>query len=64
MALDESRDDDEVFDHSGITYVIEKGLLERIKPVKVDFVTSAMGSGFNIVSNMKVNASCGGSCSC
>ena len=64
MALDESRDNDEVFDHSGITYVIEKGLLERIKPVKVDFINSPMGSGFNIESNMKKETSCGGSCSC
>jgi len=64
MALDESRDDDEIFDDRGITYVVQKELLEQVKPIKVDYVNSAMGSGFNIVSSMQVGASCGGSCSC
>jgi len=64
MALDESRDNDEVFDDRGITYVIEKSLYENVKPIKVDFVTTAMGAGFNILSSMQAGASCGESCSC
>ncbi|HKI47964.1 MAG TPA: hypothetical protein VKA69_01485 [Desulfobacteria bacterium] len=65
MALDESRENDEEFDDRGIKYVIENSLYDRVKPIKVDYVTSAMGSGFNIMSNMPVQpSSCGSSCSC
>jgi len=63
MALDESRDEDAIFDVEGLTYVIEKGLFERINPVKVDYVESPMGSGFSISSAMQRPDSCG-SCSC
>ncbi len=64
MALDEQRDNDAVFDDRGITYVIDKGLFEQIKPIKVDFVDSPFGSGFSIQSNMVMGAACGSSCSC
>jgi iron-sulfur cluster assembly protein len=69
MALDESKNDDETFDDRGLTYVIEKSLYENVKPIKVDYVSSAMGAGFNIASSMPAGASCGsggggGSCSC
>jgi len=65
MALDESRDDDQEFDDRGIKFVIENALYDRVKPITVDYVTSAMGSGFNIMSNMPVQpSSCGSSCSC
>jgi len=64
MALDESRENDQVFDDRGLTYVVEKALYENIKPIRVDYVNSAMGSGFNISSSMAIGQSCGGSCSC
>ena len=64
MALDEPRDNDELFDDRELNYVIEKDLFDRIKPVKVDYVNTPMGSGFNISSNMPVGAACGSSCSC
>jgi len=65
LALDESRDGDEVFDDRGITFVIEKEFYERIKPIKVDYMESVMGAGFSISSNMpKPDTSCGSSCSC
>jgi Fe-S cluster assembly iron-binding protein IscA len=64
MALDESRDNDEVFDDRGITYVVDKNFLEQVKPIKVDYINSPMGSGFSISSNMQMGGSCGGSCSC
>jgi iron-sulfur cluster assembly protein len=63
MALDESRENDEIFDDRGLTYIIDKGLYERVKPIKVDYVNTPMGSGFDIASNMKAS-SCGSSCSC
>jgi Fe-S cluster assembly iron-binding protein IscA len=64
LALDESKDNDEVFNDDGLTFVIEKEFFEKIKPVKVDFIESPMGAGFNIESSMpKPESSCG-SCSC
>ena len=65
MALDESRENDQEFDDRGLKFVIENSLYDRVKPITVDYVTSAMGSGFNIMSNMPVKpSSCGSSCSC
>ena len=61
MALDEPKDDDQVFEESGVTYVINKDLLEQVKPVNVDFVESPRGSGYRITAN--IAKSCG-SCSC
>ncbi|MBW1683018.1 MAG: hypothetical protein JRF59_12060 [Deltaproteobacteria bacterium] len=53
-----------VFDNGGITYVISEDLYNRVKPIKIDFVNSPMGSGFSISSNLPVGAACGSSCSC
>lgn len=61
MALDEPREDDAVFNENGITYLVNKGLYEQVKPIKVDFVEDAMGSGFTVSSSQE--RSCG-SCSC
>ncbi len=61
MALDEPRKEDSVFTEGGITYVVEKSLYERVKPIKIDFVDTEMGSGFRLSSNLA--KSCG-SCSC
>jgi len=63
MALDEPRDDDETFKDNGVTYLIEKSLFEKAKPINVDFVDTAMGSSFSITSGMSQGASCGSSCS-
>jgi Fe-S cluster assembly iron-binding protein IscA len=66
MALDEQRDNDEVFNDRDLKYIVEKGLYELVKPIKVDYVNSYMGQGFEISSSLSgVGASCGGgSCSC
>jgi Fe-S cluster assembly iron-binding protein IscA len=62
MALDESRESDEIFDENGIQFIMDKKLLEEVKPVRVDYVTSAMGAGFSVKGNLKAESSCGGSC--
>ena len=65
LALDESRDGDEIFKEDGLTFVVEKDFYDRIKPIKVDYVESVMGAGFNISSSMpKPESSCGSSCRC
>ena len=37
MALDESNENDEVFDIDGFSYIVNKNLLEKATPIKVDF---------------------------
>ena len=64
LALDELKDDDESFGDRGLTFVVEKDFYEKIKPVKVDYVETPMGAGFDISSNMeKPESTCGSSCS-
>jgi Fe-S cluster assembly iron-binding protein IscA len=52
MALDEPREDDEVFEDNGVTYLVVKELFEQAKPIHVDFIESAQGSGFSISSSV------------
>jgi len=63
MALDEPKVNDEVIKDKEITYLIEKELFNQVKPIKIDFVDSVMGTGFSITANMAKGDSCG-SCSC
>ncbi len=63
MALDEPKENDEVIKDNGLTYLIEKDLYEKAKPIAIDFVESEMGSGFSITSAISRENSCG-SCSC
>jgi Fe-S cluster assembly iron-binding protein IscA len=62
MALDESREGDEIFEENGMQFIMDKKLLEEVKPVRVDYVTSAMGQGFSVKGNLKAGSSCSGSC--
>ena len=64
MALDEPRDDDDVFTENGITYLINKGLYEQVKPIRVDFADTPMGSGFHVSGNSGDSEKSCGSCSC
>ncbi|MDT8271553.1 MAG: hypothetical protein RRA35_00025 [Desulfomonilia bacterium] len=64
MALDEPNENDETFETGGFTFVIEKELLGQAQPIKVDYITSAMGSGFVISSGLKDNNACGSCTSC
>ncbi len=63
MALDESKEDDEIFKENGLTFTINKDLLELAKPITVDYVVTRMGSGFKLSSGLDTGSSCGGSCS-
>ena len=64
LTLDESHDDDEVFTDREVTYVMDRTLFDRVKPVAVDYVSTPRGSGFKLSSNMDAGAGCGTSCSC
>jgi len=63
MALDEPKDNDEIVKSNGITYLVDKQLLDQVKPITIDFVESGWGSGFSISSGLKKAESCG-TCSC
>jgi len=63
LALDESKEDDEVFNEQGIKYVMSKSLFEKVKPVEIDYVQSAHGAGFKLSSNLDGGEGCGSSCS-
>lgn len=63
MALDEPKEDDEIMEENGITYLVSKDLFEKVKPITLDFIDSAMGSGFSIASNLANAEGCGSSCS-
>jgi iron-sulfur cluster assembly protein len=61
MALDEPKENDNVFDVNGFQFIIEIEFCEKAQPVKIDF----KGYGFKIDSSIEFgagNSACG-SCS-
>ena len=52
MAQDDQKEGDEVFVDRDVKYVVEKGLLERAKPIRIDYVTSAFGGGYILDSQL------------
>ena len=61
MALDEPKEDDSIFTEKDVTYLVNKNLFEQVKPIKIDFVRTAMGSGFHVTGSLEKTC---GSCSC
>ena len=53
MALDEQKKDDEIFTDKGVTFIIEKALFERVKPIRIDYTHSTLGLGYTIDSKLK-----------
>jgi Fe-S cluster assembly iron-binding protein IscA len=64
MALDEPQDNDVTYTDHEVTFAIEKDLFEKVKPIRVDFVESAEGSGFQLASSLETGGGCGPSCGC
>jgi Fe-S cluster assembly iron-binding protein IscA len=63
MALDEPKKEDEVFDEKGTKFIIDKDLLNQAKPINVDFIETARGSGFKLSSSLTpAEGGCGSSC--
>jgi iron-sulfur cluster assembly protein len=58
LALDEAREDDHVFDTSGIRVLVDPASLRYVDGSTVDYTENFMGSGFE-VSNPNTVASCG-----
>jgi Fe-S cluster assembly iron-binding protein IscA len=62
MALDEPMKEDLEFSDRDVKFIIDKKLFEEVKPINVDFVESAAGSGFKLTSSLAAGAGCEGSC--
>lgn len=62
LALDESKENDEVVDQDGLQFLVEKGLLASCGEIMVDFVDAGPRSGFSITSKIPL-AGAGGGCS-
>ena len=48
----------------GVEFLIEKDLYKDVKPIHIDFIETAAGSGFKLTSNMPAGEGCGGGCCC
>lgn len=62
MALDESRDSDEVFDEKGFKFCMEKSLYEKTGGIKVD--AGYMGFVVESVNPLSSGGGCGSCCGC
>jgi HesB-like selenoprotein len=66
MALDEPNENDQVFNEHGLTFLVDKELLNEAKQISIEFVESSTGSGFTITSALfnkgKDNTGCGSCC--
>jgi iron-sulfur cluster assembly protein len=58
LALDERKEDDQVFEYEGIPVIVDPASLSYVDGSEVDYTESLMGSGFE-VNNPNVVASCG-----
>ena len=65
MALDEPKNEDEIFEEKGIKFIVDKDLFIQAKPINIDFIDTPNGSGFKLTSSLSSEAGEGcGSCSC
>jgi iron-sulfur cluster assembly protein len=53
MALDEQKKGDEIFVDNGVTFIMEKELFERVKPIRIGYTHSTLGLGYTIDSALK-----------
>ncbi len=58
LALDEQRDDDQVFEDRGVRLIVDPASLRYVDGSVVDYTESLMGAGFE-VKNPNVVAACG-----
>ena len=58
LALDAPKDDDYVFEHSGVSVIVDKPSMQFVFGSEVDYVDGLQGAGFT-VNNPNVVAACG-----
>jgi iron-sulfur cluster assembly accessory protein len=52
MAFDQPRENDQVLTERGLTFLIDRKLLDNAKPIKIDYVEGTLGSGFTLRSEL------------
>lgn len=52
MAIDEQKPDDEVLIDRGVTFLVEKTLFEKVKPIRIGYTHSTLGLGYIIESEL------------
>ncbi len=52
MALDEQKENDMVFTERGVTFLIEKALFDRVKPISIEYTHSTFGPGYTLKSEL------------
>ena len=58
LALDQPKEDDHVFEHQGVSVVVDKVSMQFVFGSEVDYVDGLQGAGFT-VNNPNVVAACG-----
>ncbi len=58
LALDKRKDDDHVFEHNGVSVLVDKVSMQFVFGSEVDYVEGLQGAGF-AVNNPNVVAACG-----
>jgi iron-sulfur cluster assembly protein len=58
LALDQPKSDDNVFEHQGVSVVVDKVSMQFVFGSEVDYVDGLQGAGF-VVNNPNVVAACG-----
>jgi iron-sulfur cluster assembly accessory protein len=58
LAFDKPREDDHVFEHNGVSVIVDKTSMQFVFGSEVDFVDGLQGAGF-AVNNPNVVAACG-----
>ncbi len=58
LAFDKRKDDDKVFEHNGVSVVVDKVSMQFVFGSQVDYVEGLQGAGF-AVNNPNVVAACG-----
>ena len=61
LALDESKENDKIFEENELTFLVDQSLLDTCGAIKVDFIDAGYRSGFSITSTNPVGG--GGGCS-
>ncbi|MCK5070375.1 MAG: hypothetical protein KAR01_07525 [Desulfocapsa sp.] len=62
LALDEPKDNDNVYDQDDLKFLVEEGLMSTCGSIKVEFIDAGPRSGFGITSTNSIAGS-GGGCS-
>jgi iron-sulfur cluster assembly protein len=58
LALDQPKEEDHVFEHQGVSVVVDKVSMQFVFGSQVDYVDGLQGAGF-VVNNPNVVAACG-----